>query len=331
MPENDEIPVLVNYQTHKHARICRKKGQNICRFNFPLPPMSKTQVLEPLRDVDRNKVSNTTKDYERICSYLNDLKSGEEMSFPDFLKALDMNEEIYLTAIRSSLKAPKLYLERKVSEIRVNSYNDFILRCWEANIDVQFILDAYACTAYVVSYISKSQRGMSNLMYEACKEARQGNKGTQQQVRHIGNKFLSHVEISAQEAVYLVLQLSIRSCTRSIVFINTSPCETRAFLLKSHNVLSEMPENSTDIQSDNAIQKYQRRPRVLKNCCLADFVAQYDFVYPKTIDPLGVENQEFLPENEHIEEDEDVISLDECDRKANLLKRKYQWEMEEEF
>lgn len=273
--------------------------------------MSKTRVLEPLKDVEKENIPNVAKHFQRICSYLNDLKAGEEMNFPDFLRALDMTEKMYLRAIRSSLKAPKLFLERKVSEIRVNSYNYFILRCWEANIDVQFILDAYACAAYVVSYISKSQRDMSNLMYETCKEARQGNKGLQQQVRHIGNKFLSHVEVCAQEAVYLLLQLSMRSCTRSFVFINTSPCETRTFLLKSHDILSEMPENSTDIQSDNALLRFQRRPRLMKNCCLADFVSQYEFVYPKKTISQGTEN-EFLPEDEQIEEDEDVINLDEC-------------------
>lgn len=167
-------------------------------------------------------------------------------------------KKIYITGIRSSLKTPKIFLKRNVSEIRVNAYNELILRCWESNIDVQFITDGYACGAYVVNYISKSQRGMSNLMYEACIEARQGNKNLQQHVRQIGNKFLSHVEISAQVAVYLILQLSLRSCSRSFVFINTSPCETRTFLLKPYDVLSDMPENSTDIQSDNALQRYQR-------------------------------------------------------------------------
>lgn len=100
------------------------------------------------------------------------MKSGEEMTLPEFLKALNMNEDLYIRAIRSSLITPKVFLKRNVSEIRVNAYNNFILRCWEANIDVQFIIDAYACAAYVVSYISKSQRGMSNLMHEACKEAK---------------------------------------------------------------------------------------------------------------------------------------------------------------
>lgn len=30
---------LVNYQTHRHARTCMKRGKPICRFSFPIPPM----------------------------------------------------------------------------------------------------------------------------------------------------------------------------------------------------------------------------------------------------------------------------------------------------
>ena len=59
----------------------------------------------------------------------------------------------------------------------------------------------------VVNYISKAQKGMSELLREACTEARKGNASIKQQVRDIGGKFANNVEISAQEAVYLVLQL----------------------------------------------------------------------------------------------------------------------------
>ena len=37
-----------------------------------------------------------------------------------------------------------------------------------------------------------------------------GNATIKQQVRDIGNKFLNNVEISAQEAVYIALQLPMR-------------------------------------------------------------------------------------------------------------------------
>ena len=52
----------------------------------------------------------------------------------------------------------------------------------------------------------KGQRGMSRLLEIACKEAKSGYKDLVNQVRHIENKFLNAVEISAQEAVYLVFK-----------------------------------------------------------------------------------------------------------------------------
>ena len=58
---------------------------------------------------------------------------------------------------------------------------------------------------------AKGERGMSDLLRTACKEAKQGNVNLkQQQVRHIGNKFVNNVVTSAQEAVYLLLQLLLR-------------------------------------------------------------------------------------------------------------------------
>ena len=52
---------------------------------------------------------------------------------------------------------------------------------------------------------------MSDLLRTACNEARKGNSTVKQQVRDIGNKFLNNVEISVQEAVYIVLQLAMRN------------------------------------------------------------------------------------------------------------------------
>lgn len=163
-----------------------------------------------------------------------------------------------MLAIRSPLKSPKLFLKREIEEIRINSYNEVLLRAWEANIDVQFILDGYACASYLVSYVSKSQKGMSNLLHDACEEARKGNLSLKQQVRQIGNKFLTHVEICAQEAAYLLLQMPLRSSSRSVIFINTSESANRTFLLKSFEALQELPEGSTDIETGfNVIREGQ--------------------------------------------------------------------------
>ena len=76
--------------------------------------------------------------------------------------------------------------------------------------DIQFVLDVYACAMYIVSYISKGQKRMSELLRKACAKVKEGNTSIKQQVRDIGNKFLNSVEICAQEAVYLILQLPMQ-------------------------------------------------------------------------------------------------------------------------
>ena len=64
--------------------------------------------------------------------------------------------------------------------------------------DIQSVLDVYACAMYIVSYISKAQKGISEILRVACDEARKGNATIKQQVRDIGNKFLNNFEINAQ-------------------------------------------------------------------------------------------------------------------------------------
>ena len=81
------------------------------------------------------------------------------------------------------------------------------LRAWRANMDIQYITNSYSCAVYISSYITKGQRGMSELLKVASEEARLSCSNIREQVRVIGNKFLNNVEISAQEAVYLLLQI----------------------------------------------------------------------------------------------------------------------------
>ena len=147
------------------------------------------------------------------------------------------------------------------------------------------MLDPYAYTTYILSYITKGQRGMSRILEKATEKARAGNEDIVNRVTHIGNKFLNAVEISAQEAVYLVLQMPLRRSSRDIQFISTSPPEERTFLLKKLEKLKELPDNSHDIESDNMIKRYQRRPKKLENLCLAEFVAScFDCVREKDDD-----------------------------------------------
>ncbi|CAC5420341.1 unnamed protein product [Mytilus coruscus] len=280
--KDEAIPDLINYQTHRHARTCRKKGKSVCRFNFPIPPMRKTTLLQPLNSEtghDLEFISVCQKNCVKIFDTLEEMKYGNEISFEEFLKELNLTDLEYCNAIRSSLKRAKLFLKRHLSEIRINSYNSIMLKCWQANIDVQFVLDPYSCASYIVSYISKGQRGMSNLMYEASLEAKENNMDLTS-IRHISNKFLTHVEVSAQEAAYFVLQLPMRRSTRSFLFLNTGPPSERITLLKSVTKLEEMANYAScyDVTypkkkksgSADKINSMKELPEEHENDCLDD-------------------------------------------------------------
>ncbi|KAL9956638.1 hypothetical protein ACROYT_G038144 [Oculina patagonica] len=313
--DSNELGDLVNLQRHRHSRTCKKQGHKICRFNFPLPPMPRTMILEPLYD-EKEKCSEK-KNYEKISELLDNLKYDEEMNFEEFLQKLGFTEEEYIMALRYSLKRDTLLLKRSPSEIRINNYNSNLLKAWQANMDIQYILDPYACAVYILSYITKGQRGMSKLLRRASEEASSGNKDIMNKVRHIGNKFLNAVEISAQEAVYLVLQMPLRRSSREFQFINTSNPEERTFLLKTMDKLQELPDNSEDIESDNLIKRYQRRPKQMEELCLADFAAWYNC---KKQNKSQIEHRsqvetstsdDCLPENDFDDNVDDDVSDDE--------------------
>ena len=223
--DDQELGHLVNRQIHRHCQTCCKKIKKAaCRFNFPQPPMKSTSILYPLgNDLSDTEIRKHNDMWKDISKHLNDMTEGEEITFDQLLINLNVTEQNYYLAIRSGLNSPTLFLKRNPNKLRVNNYNSTCLSAWRANMDIQFVLDVYVCAKYIVSYISKAQKGMSQLLQRACDEARDGNSSIRQQVRDIGNKFLNSVEISAQEAVYIVLQLPMRKSSREVIFIPTAP------------------------------------------------------------------------------------------------------------
>ena len=61
---------------------------------------------------------------------------------------------------------------------------------------------------------------------------------------------MSNVEISAQEAVYIVLQLPMRKASRQVIFINTSPPEERVELQKPLDDIKDMEDDCEDIYTN---------------------------------------------------------------------------------
>ena len=209
--------------------------------------------------------------------------SNEEIdclnSFDGFLSngRLNLTYEEYKNALRSSVKKPQVFLKRAFKDRFVNAFNPSILKLQRANMDIQFILDAYACCAYVVNYINKSHRGVSKLLHEAMQEVRNGNLSLKQRLQYLGNKFISASEISAQEASYSILGMPMSQCSNAEVFVNTSIPEKRVRMVKSRQQLQQLDPLSTNIYLTNILDRYVQRPDSLEDKCLAYFAAYYTY------------------------------------------------------
>ena len=152
------------------------------------------------------------------------------------------------------------------------------------------------------------------------KKPKKGNKSLKESVRHIGNKFLNAVEVSAQEAAYLVLQLNMSLKSRSCEFLPTAPLSERTFLLKSRKDLEALPEDSTDIEANNVVKRYSNRHLSLENYCLADYVAKVI-----SVTKVGKEDSQMKEPcrtgNQSDQDDNDSCHASACDSLDNEKSR----------
>ena len=141
---------------------------------------------------------------------------------------------------------------------------------------IQFVTNVFACAMYIASYVTKSQGGMSERLQKAADEAK-SNDGSniRQQLRAVGNKLFNAVEISAQEACHILLQLHMRKSSRLVIFVHTNLPENRVFLLKPQSVIENMDGDDENVESRGLITRYEKRPDSIEIICLADFACWY--------------------------------------------------------
>ena len=137
--------------------------------------------------------------------------------------------------------------------------------------DIQFILNAYACVMYVTSYIMKTERAMAELLKCVVSEARTDE--LKSQLRKVGSAFLTHREVSAQEAVYRILSIPTKQLSRSIVHVNINCKSERIAVLKDKISLSKLDDEDTNVFQKSLIDRYIHRPQKLQSICLAEFAA----------------------------------------------------------
>jgi len=276
---DDELP-FIKLQLHRHSRTCRKfvSGKKVCRFGIPTFPMRHTVILHPHTVPPEN--ADAIK--KQLLEVQQQMKSIPEniANFDDWLAYIRMSESDYIQLVSSTLSRPKIFLKRTPQETRVNPYMKSLLNIWQANHDVQFVLDTYQCVTYVCDYMAKSQRGMSDLLHQASQECQTGNLAPKDAMWYISQQFINAVEMPVQECAYHMLGLHIVSSSRKTEFICTCPSDVRVSVMKSMQELEELPSSSKDVTYKSNIDRYTMRPKVLESWCLAEYVAWINIRYP---------------------------------------------------
>ena len=127
-------------------------------------------------------------------------------SFNDMLIQLDITVDEYINGVCSSISHPNFFPKRNPCEIRSNNYMHNCLHIWRPNHDVQLSLSPHAMIKYILSYVTKGQKGMNIMMGHAYEDAKHGNMDLKESVHHKGNVFLNGVETSQEAAAFLLLQ-----------------------------------------------------------------------------------------------------------------------------
>ncbi|XP_024120095.2 uncharacterized protein LOC112141236 [Oryzias melastigma] len=305
IPVDDEVlaEIVLSVQQHSrsHTKSC-KKGGKACRFNFPRTASGRTFVIDEEKKQkcpkcsDPNQLGATDEkakdqcicfqimmrkhEAEMAAEALNEITREvlDEKSKFDTLEQIfehfQIDQEIYESLFRACSRKRKVVLKRDKNEIWINPYNKSLLKCWNANMDIQYIVDAYACVVYIISYISKDEREMGLLLRNAQKEAEKGNASAKESLKKLGTVYLHNRDVSAQEAVYRLANMHLKECSRKVVFIPTGDNIVR--MSKPLAVLQEQGESGNQWML-NIVDRYKNRPinEEFDDMCIATFASEY--------------------------------------------------------
>ena len=267
-PEDGKLRELVLLlQEHKHSTYC-KKGPT-CRFHFPQPPSPITLIAKSDTDPDKLKAAQQCLSKVRKTLVEGDSNVGLE----ELLGSAGVELDSYMDALHTSSKGNTVVLKRSPDESKINNYNSAVMMAWQANMDIQYVLNAYACVMYVASYIMKAERSMGDLLKRVACESRSDE--LVKQLRKVGSAFLTHREVSAQEAAYRILSIPMKQLSRSVVFIDTNPKNERIAVLKNSQALEQLDDSDVDVFQKSLVDRYQHRPQEIRSMCLAEFAATY--------------------------------------------------------
>ena len=343
LPNIEEKPLydIVNeVQRHKHTKSCLKYNGN-CRYGFPKLPSPETLVAQPIDTLYPEKDEKwKTKMKERALEVLgaarkllDDPNFDENMTLDDFYKAIPCanktNKKEYLDLLKITERGKVLILKRECKERYINNYNPEMITAWNANMDLQLVVDPYAVVTYIASYMNKEEKQTTPFLKEALVAA--AGKTAKEKLKALKEAYLTHRQVGLSEAAYKIIpSLCLKKSNISCIFVATGFPSNRSKFFKrlpddpdkENEDLIEQDKDESDAEfedytdeekplssktckiegregtyqeSTTVIDRYVDRPKHLENMCLAQFAISYSYTskVPKriTFDEDGCSNE----------------------------------------
>ena len=95
------------------------------------------------------------------------------LTFDELLLDLGLSEQQYMDGLRMYVtsKGPQVFVKRDCRDVFCNNYNPKLLLLHQANLDVSFVTNKYACAAYILGYLTKGEMGIPKLLKALDEEA----------------------------------------------------------------------------------------------------------------------------------------------------------------
>ena len=288
-PQNVDLHRKVStFQKHSrnHTKSC-KKGNRPCRFNYPRPVAKRTFISRPVSNTDEhapteNEVKLAKTQLSAVWDILNRNLEDESISTDDLLQQAGMTWETYKHLYNVATNKLSVNMQRDPKDCWTNNYSPPLLDIWNANMDIQYITDPYSCIMYILSYISKAEHELSDILRHAQEELKEGNHDLKTEMRKLGNVYLDYREISCQEAAHRMCNLHLKECSRAVISLPTDENPTRLSLPLAQ--IQAKDDDDDEIWMTNLTEKYQARPngREFDDMCFAQFASEFRIVYGQT-------------------------------------------------
>jgi hypothetical protein len=276
----------LNWENQEHLDLIRDYFARILTAHNPDPFRPRGQVdclLQDVLDPDFRDEWDLEQDHCALCNRCQKhgaIRRGVRSCQPSqcFRKGLcrfhfpyPFNEQP-LVFLAEENGTPRKRFAATRNDPWLNQHSRTVLLGWRANVDLQPVLDRQAAIKYVSKYASKPEvlsQSYRDALGDFCSRLPQ-NLPAENAVRRLFARMAADRDISAQEAVHLLLGEKLVGCSRSFVNLNAS--------VDAPHVLKDVVQlDEDDCTFESAFfAHYEQRPAHLETLAAVDYCRQFD-------------------------------------------------------